>query len=305
MRNLTALAKKHEHTSRFKAIAYRKALKAILPGPIVCAEDVAELFPKGSIREKVLQIVQTGDDLEEVRELATDPRFAAMDDLLKIHGIGPAKAKELVEKDGVRSVADLIARSGEIKLNNVQKTGLKYYNDIVERIPYAEMVCHERRLHELIGPHCEFKVVGSYRRKAVSSGDIDVLITGPSNNLKAVVKRLIDSGYVVSDGVLASGVVKFMGICKLDAVHRRIDVLYTEPHEHPFAVLYFTGNDRFNVNMRAHVSTRGMILNEQGLFDRQQKARVDHTFREERDIFDYLGFDYTEPEQRNESVVFG
>ena len=269
------------------------------------ADDVIELLPKGRIREKVLQIIQTGEDLEEVRELVADPRFAALDDLLKIHGIGPAKAKELVEKEGVRSVSDLIARSGEIKLNNVQKTGLKYYNDIVQRIPYAEMVRHERRLHDLIGTYCEFNVVGSYRRKAASSGDIDVLVTGPTNNLKAVVKRLIDSGYVVSDGVLASGAVKFMGICKLDAVHRRIDVLYTEPHEHPFAVLYFTGNDRFNVNMRAYVSARGMVLNEQGLFDRERKTRVNHAFYEERDIFDYLGFDFTEPEARNENVIFG
>lgn len=303
VRNLTALAKKYEHTSKFKAIAYRKALRALPPGPIYGVESVATLS-KGSIQEKVLTIIRTGEDLEEVHELASDTTFVAIDDLVKIHGIGPAKAKELVEKHRIRSVSDLIARQSEVKLNNIQRTGLRYYNDISTRIPYEEMVRHENRLSELIGDICEFNVVGSYRRKAKSSGDIDVLITGSSNNLKDVVKRLLDQSYVVSDGVLASGVVKFMGICKLDTVHRRIDILYTEPHEHPFAVLYFTGNDRFNVNMRTHVSVRGMVLNEQGLFDRDNKARVQHVFDTEHDIFDYLGYSYVEPEYRNEAVAF-
>lgn len=275
-----------------------------MPPHPICGEESVAALSKGSIKEKVLTIIRTGEDLEEVRELASDTTFAAMDDLVKIHGVGPAKAKELVEKHRVRSVADLLARQSEVKLNNIQRTGLRYYNDISIRIPYEEMVRHEQRLSELIGGMCEFKVVGSYRRKAKSSGDIDVLITGSSNNLKDVVKRLLDNSYIVSDGVLAAGVVKFMGICKLDTVHRRIDILYTDPPEHPFAVLYFTGNDRFNVNMRTHVSARGMVLNEQGLFARDNKARVQHVFNTEHDIFDYLGYAYVEPEYRNEAVAF-
>lgn len=302
--NLRDLYKMNEHTSKFKAIAYKKALNALPAGPIRGEQDLAAMA-KGSIYTKIKTIIDTNTDLPDVIEYRNDDSYDAIDKLQGVHGIGPTKAKELYFTHNIKSVSDMIAKQNELKLNKVQTTGLRYYNDITQRIPYNEMCMHDRFIEEHISDMCQFKVVGSYRRKAPNSGDIDILITGPNNNLHQVIDRLMQSGYVAKDGVLAKGKVKFMGICKLNncSVHRRIDILYTPENEHPFAVLYFTGNDKFNINMRSFVSKQKLTLNEQGLYT-TDKQHVPHSFVTEHDIFEYLKIPYVEPEHRNDSVVF-
>lgn len=305
--NLHHLFKMNQHTSKFKAIAYKKALNALPPGPIRSEDDI-QCMAKGSIYAKIKTIIETNADLPDVVTYLNDDSYAAIDQLQTVHGIGPTKAKELYHTHHIKSVQDMIAKQDTLKLNKVQATGLRYYNDICQRIPYNEMLQHDRLINDTIDDLCKFKVVGSYRRKAADSGDIDVLITGPENNLHQVIDRLIDAGYVKKDGVLAKGKLKFMGICKLPNkpthIHRRIDILYTPEEEYPFAVMYFTGNDKFNINMRTHVSKKGLTLNEQGLYNIAEKQHVQHRFHTERDIFDYLKIDYVEPEHRNEHVVF-
>lgn len=53
-----------------------------------------------------------------------------------IYGVGPKKAKELVDK-GIRTLDEL--REKQDVLNDIQKVGLKYYDDILKRIPRSEI----------------------------------------------------------------------------------------------------------------------------------------------------------------------
>ena len=76
---------------------------------------------------------------------------------------------------------------------------------------------------------------------------------------------------------------------------RRIDIMYTKPCEYPFAIMYFTGSMEFNTMVRQKCLDRGLSLNEYSLKDNNTKKVVDHEFKEEKDIFDYLGMDYVEP----------
>jgi DNA polymerase/3'-5' exonuclease PolX len=117
------------------------------------------------------------------------------------------------------------------------------------------------------------ELVGSYRRGASSSGDIDVLIRVPphqtAKDTKSMfyyfVQRLVDKGYIKA--ILALGEHKCMAICSLDkdATARRLDLLITPDEEYPFALLYFTGSDRFNVAVRQRALERGYTLNEHRL----------------------------------------
>jgi DNA polymerase/3'-5' exonuclease PolX len=97
----------------------------------------------------------------------------------KIYGVGPKRAQTLVDKDGVNTIAEL--RKHEDLLNNVQKKGLKYYEDILERIPRNEIVKYEkifRKSFKKVSKKGDrFEIVGSYRRGAKTSGDIDIIIT--------------------------------------------------------------------------------------------------------------------------------
>ena len=82
--------------------------------------------------------------------------------------------------------------------------------------------------------------------------------------------------------------------------NRRIDIMYTKPDEYPFAILYFTGSSEFNQRMRKEILDRGLSINEYSLKDNETKEKVKHVFHTEKDIFDYLGYEYVEPEMRKE-----
>jgi len=157
------------------------------------------------------------------------------------------------------------------------------------------------------------EVVGSYRRGAEDSGDVDVLVTYPEGvsaavalkGFKKVVQAMRESGLLLE--TLAEGPKKFMGIVRQGASTegpaRRLDMLLTPPDEFGFAVLYFTGSDRFNVGMRAYVMTQGWSLNEHGLTrvnveSGAEGAAEAPSLRTERSIFEFFKVPYVEPRDR-------
>ena len=74
--------------------------------------------------------------------------------------------------------------------------------------------------------------------------------------------------------------------------------MYTKPNEYPFAILYFTGSDSFNKEMRQKCLKKGLSLNEYSLKVNETKVPLSHAFYTEKDIFEYLGFPYVEPTKR-------
>jgi len=222
-----------------------------------------------------------------------------------IYGVGPKKAKELVEK-GIRTMDELRGKQNEV-LNDVQRVGLKYYENILERIPRAEIDQYDSLLkaefEKIAIPGAEYEIVGSYRRGAISSGDIDIIITSPNADLFGVfIDRLVSRGIILE--VLSRGKSKCLVIARLPGseMARRVDFLYTNQEEYPFAILYFTGSKAFNTVMRAVALKQGVSLNEHGLYKKEsgkaKEEKVDSQFNSERDIFDYLYLEYMEPRLR-------
>lgn len=305
--NLNILIKKYSNIKeRFKVNAYKKALNQ-LPDVISTLDDVKDVGGKKTF-EKMKYIIENNDDLQEVKDYINNDSFKVFEEFQKIHGIGPAKAQELYDKHNMRSIEDL--KENMNLLNDKQKIGLLYYDDISQRIPYNEMSKHDEFVSKIMKDlykDCEIQenniryvIVGSYRRKAKDSGDIDILLSGDKNYLSSFINLLIEKKYIIKDAILANGDVKFMGMCKLPRykTHRRLDILYTPPEEYPFAQLYFTGNFQFNIRMRTHALKLGYSLNEQSLIDVKTKKPVTHTFETEKDIFEYLDFEYLSPEDR-------
>ena len=66
-------------------------------------------------------------------------------DLSNIYGVGPSKANELISKYKISSVEDLREKYEKDNsiLNDKQKIGLDYYEDLLKRIPRKEMEKHE------------------------------------------------------------------------------------------------------------------------------------------------------------------
>jgi DNA polymerase beta len=230
------------------------------------------------ISEKIDQIIVTGT----IKQVAEQKNTADVINVLcAVHGIGPVKAKELM-KSGIKTIEDL--RNNIDKLNKVQIIGLKYVDDIVQRIPREEMKKHELFLKDMI--NVPFMIAGSYRRGLKNSGDIDVIVKGTSSDIEA----LIESKYVAD--TLARGESKFMGVCRLPRhkKHRRIDLLVVDPNVYPFALLYFTGSKEHNIYLRNIALKKGYSLNEYG-FTPVPNVKFDT----ECDIFTFLGLKYVEP----------
>jgi DNA polymerase IV len=289
---------------KFSALAYAKAIKSLkdMPGPLTSVDQVKGLKGIGAkITAKIEEILATGE-LAAATRTRGELNLDIYDALLKVHGIGPVKAKELV-KGGITSIKDLRARP-EL-LNDIQKMGLKYYEDCLERIPRSEMQQHEMILKKMLPSTCEGILVGSYRRKAETSGDIDMLVRYKGIHHKDTfvdfVESLKTSGYLRD--ILALGEKKCMAYVGLSGGKaRRLDLLVTPTSQFANSILYFTGSDVFNVAFRSHCLSKGYTLNEHTMKP-IGKAPPPPPMKTEADIFAFVGVEYVEPEMRTSATL--
>ena len=288
------------HGEPFRARAYKKAQETIMAFPEnITSTKQLEGKPNigPTIMEKLNEYVETGT-LKVLEREKTNP----INILSDIYGVGPKKAQELVES-GITTIAELRQRQDEL-LNDTQKVGLKYYEQIQQRIPRAEIVEFEQMFNthfSKVNIDGSLEIVGSYRRGAKSSGDIDVIITSKTGSVyEMFVSELLKTGIILE--VLSRGPSKTLVIASLpNGVARRIDFLYSPPDEFAFAILYFTGSKMFNTAMRQHGLNKGYTFNEHGIYHvvaNKKGKKVDRTFTTEKDIFDFLGLEFKTPVER-------
>jgi len=313
--NLTTLweGAKHDKAdpqARFKALAYKKGIEAVkaIPTPITSVEDVKGVKGLGA------KLIQTVEELLATGDLVAAAKVEARFDLKTykrlegIHGVGPVKAKALVDAgyttiEGLR--AAVAANPG--LLNKAQTLGLIHYEAGLLRIPRAEMMAHDLRLTALCADHgLTGTLLGSYRRGCPDSGDIDVLLQGGADAEVRFATFVASLGsYLV--GTLTAGRTKWMGYVQLPGEPvRRMDLMLTPAAEYAYAVFYFTGSDKFNVAVRSHCLSRGYTLNEHGL-TRKDDAKGGAgaapvapvpPMKTEEDLFAFLGLRYVPPTER-------
>lgn len=316
----------------FRSLAYIKAineLKKYMSSPnatsINSATELKSLnLPNigKTILEKYEEFLKTGT-LEAVEKEKTNP----VNIFTNIYGIGHVKANELVNIKNIVTLDQLRERQNELQenklplLNNKQQIGLKYYNDLLKRIPRTEIDEYKELFitnfretilenNELEENH-KFEIVGSYRRKADSSGDIDLICTSYNNNKQVFVKFIekLHSKKILLE-ILSSGETKSLTIGKLltnaKAIPRRLDFLYAPLEEYPFTLLYFTGSKEFNTAMRQHALNVNLTLSEHGFYKVTHTTKVKQEkiqnllFKSEKHIFDFLCMEYKEPQDRHD-----
>jgi len=295
----------------FKVKAYKKVIEELKISalPITKIEDIDGIPGVGEkIRKKVEEILATGG-LAAAEKAKEDLSLNAVEILTGVYGIGAVKAKELIGL-GIKTIGQLreaVAKDPKV-LNEKQKIGMQYYEDILKRIPRTEMRHHEKLLLGELLEGMNGTVVGSYRRGAKDSGDIDVLITMEDKTPKQraaafheYVDKLKAKGYMSE--VLSEGDQKCLSIVKLGPMEtsRRLDLLLLPTVQFPFALLYFTGSGDFNVAFRKHALSLGYTLNEHEM-KLTGKAGVEAkpvpALKHEAEIFAFLGLKYKEPAQR-------
>jgi len=305
-----------ENREMFKARVYKKTVDALndLNGDVIEFKDIDSVVSVRGIGSKmgakIREFIETGTITIYEKIKQNDKHRDIKQILSGVYGVGHVKAKELSEKHNVTSIEDL--RKRPELLNAKQLIGLKYYEDLLERIPREETVYHDKYIQTVFNTiGCEAHIMGSYRRGSKTNGDIDVLVCCKDDKQEKYVKGiniLKSKSYIIED--LAFGDKKYMGISKLSNLrknskikniikHRRLDIMFTTMKEKPFALLYFTGSAELNKKMRKKALDMGYSINEHTIIDKKTKDPIiDHEFKSEKDIFEFLKMDYIEPVNR-------
>lgn len=302
--------------NRRKSYQTAQEIVAYYPTDIKHAADLKNTPKIGpSTLEKLAEFERTGQI-----QLLVDAENSPYGILTKIYGIGPENAKKLIA-DGITCVSDLrmVASS---KLNAKQMIGLQYYEQLLERIPREEIDLYKSaftdvlklsqknaKLADTAATHT-FEIVGSYRRGATDSGDIDVILSSRTSKFFEYFVGILKNNNLIIES-LTEGKTKSYVIMRItpSATARRVDFLYAPPIEYPFSILYFTGSAEFNVAMRGYLRQKQLTLNEHTLCHILPTGKkgdpIAAEFTSERDIFDYIGLEWKEPHERlgRQSIV--
>jgi len=245
-----------------------------------------------SIESAIEEYLTTGivKRLNDLESKFTESK-RVIDYFRSFYGIGPVTAVKFYNQ-GFRTLDDIWFKGN---LTDAQKIGVMWRDHIHVRIPRDEMNQIDKTIESILQPYgIKWTIAGSYRRQEASSGDIDLLVQSqPDLNMDGIISLLKP---IIPDK-LAQGERLFMGILRLDNDHygHRIDIKLFPPESWPYALLYFTGSQKFNILMRQHAISMGLKLNEYGLYDANG---VSSSAASEEEIFRRLKVKYLPPVKR-------
>jgi DNA polymerase (family 10) len=288
----------------FKPAAYRRAAQVIaeLPNDVSTYGDVKELKKLSGIGDaiahKIIEYLETGkmEALENLRVV----QGGIPTELMDIEDLGPKRIREFQKALGIKSVADLIQAAQEGKLRDLPRMSEDLERKILENAKNVKE--HTKRfvrseiqedVESLLKEVKEIEgiekaaVAGSFRREKETVGDIDILTvtSNPeevSNAVAAlpIIKKVAAHGDKKLSFDLQNGL--------------RVDIRFVAADQWGSAILYFTGSKEHNIAMRRVAMKKGWKLNEYGLFDGEEVVAS----KEENDIYEALGLNYFEPNNR-------
>ncbi|CAN6604557.1 hypothetical protein TRVA0_002S04324 [Trichomonascus vanleenenianus] len=307
--------------------AYKRAIAAIklYNKPITTREAAEKAKITKGLAERVVEIAETGH-LRRWDLMRTAGGIDIMEMFMGIHGVGPATARKWVKERNFKTLNDVLAADKETKfLSSSQKIGILRYEDFNKRIPRDIVTKHglvvKNALAE-IDPEAQMVIMGSYRRKTNSCGDIDIAIIKEGENdsdvLCAIRNRLIEKlqlqGFIkarLTEASFLSMDQKWYGASEIKEesdLWRRIDFFLIPWNERGAAYLHYTGSGMLNRIMRLYArKVKGMRLSEKGLFRRPSEEEPTWIptmadlieSEDEKKIFQILELPYRPPEDRN------
>lgn len=300
--------------------AYLKAIATLRnhPTKVWTREDALALPQIGErLATKIDEIAFT-NRLRRLDSARAEPSDQILQTFMKVYGAGYAQASKWVAA-GYTTLDEILAKAD---ITHNQRIGIEHYEDFNSRIPRAEVAQHGsivRKTLQKIDPAFEIIIGGSYRRGSETSGDIDCIITRPNTKLGYIrqivldqlVPKLFAKNFLVAElaGTDREDGSKWHGASSIPNPKpkwRRIDLLLVPSDELGAALIYFTGNDIFNCSMRLLASTKGMRLNQRGLYKdvirgKGREKLSEGTLvegRDEKRIFEVLGVPWRPPEHR-------
>ncbi len=293
-----------KNDNAFKIRAYRNASETITHATDKLADCTDEQLRAiqgigKDLAAKIREIAATGESRFHRELLEQFPPTIL--DLLHLQGVGPKTVAQLYTQLGVKTIEELEAACHDGRVRALKGLGAKKEQLILRS-------CAERKQHSgrhllpeaaeaadlLLAylrsecPAVTFDNVGSIRRGADTSGDIDILATGNDPHVMStfttykLVERILGHGETKSSVLLLGGI--------------QADLRLIPEASRGAAMQYFTGSKSHNIALRDRAISQGFKLNEYGLFRIDDGSLV--AGRTEEEIYKALGLALIPPELR-------
>jgi DNA polymerase (family X) len=294
-----------EGANPFRIRAYRRAAEVIEDLPKNAADmlragaDFEELPGIGEdLAGKMREIIKTGHlkALEEVE--ARTP--STLTTLTSIPGLGPKRIHILYEKLGIETLDGLSRALAAHKIQTLRGFSEKLetkISDALKKLRSTETRIRISTASEIASSLLTYMgdapglrkvaVAGSYRRGKDTVGDLDILAVG--QRPKALIDHFLtyDEVATVSEkGTTRATVILRSGV--------QVDLRVVPKESFGSALHYFTGSKAHNIAIRKLGQSRGLKINEYGVFRGARRIGG----QQERDVFSAVGLPYIDPELR-------
>ncbi len=287
LRNVSAAYQYHDPIKyKFQIIAYNRAADSIEHA----TSELKDLWDDGklddvpsigkSIAEHLDEIFRTGKS-KHFEELMKDiPQEAFV--LMALPKVGLKTALRLIAQGKPDEIKKLLMEAEKIKSNNKRLLS-----------PYAENIASEvvEWLREG-GNVVQIDTLGSLRRKVATVGDIDIAVA--TDNPEAVIERFTDFPKlqkVIEKGPKTSSILLPNNV--------QVDILVTESKAFGNALQHFTGSKNHNIALREYSLKKGFSMNEFRI--QNTKTKKDTYFDNEKDLYNFLGLEFIDPELREDT----
>lgn len=304
-------ADKNRSNTVFKIRAYRRTADIIES----LSSNVEEVYNKQKLKG-LIAIPSIGKAIAlKIEEYITTGRIEYAEELKKrtsinveefYHlegvGIGPKTVKALHDSLGLNNLTDVERAAMEGKIRSVPGFSYKKEESILKKIqsfkkdsgryllgdvyPIVKQI--EVRLSNIKGVKNAI-AVGSFRRMKETLGDIDYLVVSDAPEvIMDYFASMPEVDQVVGKGPSKTFVKLNNG---MDA-----DLLVVPEESFGSALQYFTGSKEHDVALRKIAISKGLRLNEWGVYDDNNNRLIASSKEEE--VYDILGLDWIPPEMR-------
>ncbi|MBK5232512.1 MAG: DNA polymerase/3'-5' exonuclease PolX [Thermoleophilia bacterium] len=258
-----------------------------------------------TLEEKIIALVETGEIPAAVKLKEKLP--PGLIEINRIPGLGPKTVRRLHEELDVSSLDDLKAAAESQEVRAMKGLGPKQETNIlegIERLQAEPKGPQRKRLDEILPiaeelveilrehPSCDLaEIAGSARRLTDTCKDIDLIAT--SESPKELAAHIAGHKAIASAGKPSETGVKLETHTGVG-----VDVRIVAPDAFGNLLQHFSGSAAHNEKLRALAVKEGLHVSENGVLD--DKTGKTDRFTTEEEVYKRLGYDYIEPELREQ-----
>ncbi len=298
----------------FRIRAYRNGAKAIreLDEPVsVILDDPSRKLDDipgigKTLVEKTKTLLESGSlaQLTKLRQQVPE----VVIEMARIPGLGAKKASKLQQELQIDSLADLRKACQDDRVGKLKGFGAKTQQAILDGLSIAEQAAQRiywsqgDALATSIAEHMkscpgieQLEWAGSYRRGRDTIGDLDLLVVADD---RAAAMDHLES---YPDRTLTIG----RGETKISirvGKAFQVDMRLVDANQFGAALQYFTGSQAHNIHIRRIAKSKGLKINEYGVFRTDDDTLV--AGASERDVYAAIGLPWIDPELREDRFEF-